>query len=135
MDILAAMLAYLVCAGGIVGALAVAFVAFFSPPGLQPAARAPAQAMAQAMAMTVRPSVVRTVAAAKPPATIERPDGAIAAAAVKTKVAMRDVAIDARQKPLASHKQLRQLFGTERAKRLAYREGSSFESRFLHYDD
>ena len=46
-----------------------------------------------------------------------------------------DVAIDARQKPLLSNAQLRRLADQERAKRLAYRERSSFETRFLHYDD
>ena len=46
-----------------------------------------------------------------------------------------DVAIDARQKPLTSNAQLRRLADQERAKRLAYRERSSFETRFLHYDD
>ena len=58
-----------------------------------------------------------------------------AGAATAASVPPVDIAVDARQQPLMSNAQLRRLADKERARRLAYREGSSFETRFLHYDD
>ena len=135
MDILAAMLAYLVSVSVIVGGLAISCVAFFATPDRPPAMPA------QAVAMVTEQHVVTTVARAKPPAMREpidkrpvdkHPVPGAAKAASEPRI---DVAIDARQKPLLSNAQLRRLADRERAKRLAYRERSSFETRFLHYDD
>jgi len=114
MDILAAMFAYLACVTGIVGALAISLVMFFTPQALQPLPSLPGQ---QVVAMVAKPDPVVTIAAAPP------------AAAPAT------VAADVRQKPFLTPGQMRRLAEKERARRLAFREGSSFETRFLHYAD
>jgi len=144
MDILAAMFAYLVCVTGLVAGLAMSFVIFFSAPGQF--ASAPTQAIVMAArsnqgdAAKILPankiSPVNKVSPLKTIARIGESDGQIAAAAAKSKpVRPPTIAIDARQKPLFSHAVSRRLAERERAKQLAYRERSSFETRFLHFDD
>jgi hypothetical protein len=141
MDILASMLAYLVCVSSVIGALALSFALVFAPPNFLHAA-APSQATAihvtatQATAMVVTPQVVATVAEAKPASEGKPLEQHVAASTPQTAAAAPDgVAADAQQKTLTSRRQLRRLGDTERARRLAYREGSSFEARFLHYND
>jgi|GEM_PF-4426170 len=132
MDILAAMFAYLVCITGIVTGLVMSAVVFFSAPGQFSAPPA------QAIAMAARPNPVGS-SRASPVATtakLNRTGKQIASAGVKAKaVPPRTIAIDVRQKPLFSQAHLRRLAEKERARQLAYRERSSFETRFLHYDD
>lgn len=134
MDILAAMFAYLVCVAGIVAGLVMSFVVFFAPPGeFSPPPT-------QAIAMVARPShisaapvsPVKTVA--KTVATLGGSNKRIAAATA-TPTAVPPVAIDAQQKPLFSPTHSRRLAEKARARQLAYREHSSFESRFLHFDN
>jgi hypothetical protein len=88
--------------------------------------------------MVVRPSQ-GTVAMLSPATTIARlgeTDRQSAAAAAQPKpVPPPTIAIDVRQKPLFSQAHLRRLVERERARQLAYRERSSFETRFLHFDD
>jgi len=125
MDILAAMFAYLVGVAGILGGLALSFVLFFSPPGQISPTPTRAVAMA-ARSDHAAPAPVSTVAKVrashKPIAAAKLPNGSL-------------VAIDARQKPLNSQARLRRLAEKQRARQLAYREHSSFETRFLHFDD
>ncbi len=129
MDILAAIFAYLVCIAGIVTGLAMSFVVFFSAP-------AEFSAPTHAIAMVARPGhdTAARVSPAKTVAKVSGPNKPIAAATA-TPTAVPPVAIDARQKPLFSQAHLHRLAEKERARQLAYRERSSFESRFLHFDD
>jgi hypothetical protein len=135
MDILASMFAYVVCMTGLLTGLIMSFVVFFSTPSQQ------AQAPTGAIAMVATPSSttavkqfaatelpVKTVAKAQ---QMERSETVVANAAA----AQVAVALDARQKSLSSPNRMRRLAEKERARHLAYRERSSFEARFLHYDD
>jgi hypothetical protein len=128
MDILASMLAYLVCVCGIVTGLALSFAVYFGPvqqtatPGHVIAMVAEASAPQMARASTIKPA-----------GGAEPAERKVAAKAKPDAVPM--IAIDARQKPLFSQSRLRRLAAQQRARHLAYRERSSFESRFLHYDD
>jgi hypothetical protein len=130
MDILACMFAYLVSVAGILAGLAMGLMVFFSAPAQQ------STAPRHAVALTAQPSrhdaarsaPVKTVAA------LERAPQQTASIAA-TAVPPRTIAIDARQKPLFSPARLRRLQDRERANHLAYRDRSSFEARFLHYDD
>lgn len=132
MDILAAMFAYLVCVTGIVTGLAMSFVVFFSAPGQFSAP--PTQAIA--MAAMQRPVKTAPASPVETMAKTEHADKQIAAAAAKARaVPTPTIAIDARQKPLFSQARSRRLAEKERARQLAYRGRSSFETRFLHYDD
>jgi hypothetical protein len=138
MDILAAMFAYLVCIAGLVTGLVMSFVVFFSAPGEFSAP--PTNAIAMVAGPSLRPSqspqhgLPAAASSVKTIAKISRSDGQIAAASAKP-AAAAPIAGDARQKPLFSQAHLRRLAEKERAKQLAYRERSSFETRFLHFDD
>jgi hypothetical protein len=136
MDIIASMLGYLVGMTGLVAGLIVSAVIFFSPPNQE--AAAPTGAIA--MLATPRSSTPITEVPAKDPAvetaartqqkeTSTPPavtDGAEIVAAVTPAV---------EQKPASSQSRTRRLAEKERARHLAMREHSSFEARFLHYDD
>jgi hypothetical protein len=127
MDILASILAYLVGVTGIVGALAISFVLFFaSPQALRPLPTTQAEAIE---AVTAKPEPVATIAAAVPAVTQARAFGATES------TASAEIATDVRQKALLTPHQMRRLTEKERARRLALRENSSFEARFLHYAD
>ncbi len=132
MDILAAMFAYLVCIAGLVTGLVMSFVVFFSAPGEFSAP--PANAIAMAATPNLSPNYGSPASAPslKTIAKISRSDGQSVAA---VPAADSPVAIDARQKPLFTRAHFRRLAEKERAKQLAYRERSSFETRFLHFDD
>jgi hypothetical protein len=127
MDILASMLAYLVSVAGIIAALAISFVVYFSTPDQQP------------------PMPANVVAAAKPPLFdmaapaevrgLKQTDLRAASKAEQAKPSLPAVALDAQQKPQTSRAQLRLLVDKDRAKRLASRANTDFETRFLHYDD
>jgi hypothetical protein len=131
MDILASIFAYMVCMAGLLTGLIMSFVVFFSTPSQQ------VEAPTRAIAMIATPSSstavkqsadkefqVKTVAK-----QTDARGGVAAADAAAVQVAL---AADAQQKPLLSPNRMRRL---ERARHLAYRERSSFETRFLHYDD
>ena len=141
MDIIASMLAYLLCMTGVIGGLVLSFMVFFSTPNQLPSQQT--DASAGAIAMVVRPSSVapanqfaikefpvKTVAKADQ-ASDARNRPAVANAAAEQAA----VASGAQQKALLSPKRLRRLAEKERARHLAFRERSSFEARFLHYDD
>ena len=136
MDILAAMFAYLVCIAGLVTGLVMSFVVFFAAPGAFSAP--PTDAIAMVAGANLSPSQSpnhgspSSASSAKTIAKIGRSDGQMAAA---MPAADAPVAIDARQKPLFTQAHFRRLAEKERAKQLAYRERSSFETRFLHFDD
>jgi len=142
MDILAAILAYLVCAAGVVGGLVLSFVIVFTPPALAPDRSQHATAMLAtprvvtvAQAPAARPqAVVKTIAErTAPTAADSTPDKKTVAESAAA--APPIVAADARQRPLFSRNRLRQMAERERARHLAYRERSSFETRFLHFED
>jgi hypothetical protein len=120
MDILAAMLAYLGCVTGIVGALAISFYVYIAPPGQTAAGM-------QTAAVAVGAPKSTALTHLKPITTIAQ-RAQDAAAAVP-------VAADVRQKGQLSHAALRRLAQEQRAKRWAYQQDSSFESRFLSYAD
>lgn len=138
MDIIASILAYFVCMTGIITGLVLSFAVFFSDlsqPSVMPA---------QPTAITVRSNprmiaAVPTVADSKQTnlriktPTNAQDNGHVSAAKTDTPP-QAVVAIDARQKPLFSKSQMRRL-AERRARHMAYREGSGFETRFLHYDD
>ena len=132
MDILASMLAYLVCVVGLVTGLVMSFMAVFAAPGQQ------APLPRHAVAMAGKPSPVNATAASAA-TTIAAVDQtgkhAVSVAAKAATIPPTTIAIDVRQKPLFSPKAMRRLAERERARHLAYRERSSFETRFLHYDD
>ncbi len=132
MDILASVLAYLVCVTGVVTGLVMSFMVLLSVAGLQ--SLLPQQSVAMltkpAMVETARSSPVTTIAKIKQ--TNNRVGAAAAAAESASPVT---VAADARQKSLFSQARLRRLAEKERARHLALRERSSFETRFLRYDD
>ena len=136
MDILAAMFAYLVCIAGLVTGLVMSFVVFFAAPGAFSAP--PTDAIAMVAGPNLSPSQSPSLgspssaSSAKTIAKISRSDGQMAAA---MPAADAPVAIDARQKPLFTQAHFRRLAEKQRAKQLAYRERSSFETRFLHFDD
>ena len=137
MDILAAMFAYLVCIAGLVTGLVMSFVVFFAAPGAFSAP--PTDAIAMVAGPNLSPNQPSpnhgspsSASSAQTIAKIGRSDGQMAAA---MPAADAPVAIDARQKPLFTQAHFRRLAEKERAKQLAYRERSSFETRFLHFDD
>jgi hypothetical protein len=134
MDILAAMLAYLVSVAGIVAALGIACFTLFSTPNQQ--AAMPTDT-ARAALVIVRSGAIETATAdANPEAKIQQIDKpAISGAATVAGNPVTTIAVDARQKPPHSAAALRRLAVKERAKRLAFREGADFETRFLRYED
>ncbi len=132
MDILASMFAYLVCVTGIVTGLVMSFVVFFSTPDPQ------SPTTGRVIAMLAKSSSIQTTrtSAETPTATIEQRDEHVASGAAKAEaMPPMAIAIVARQKPLFSKIHLGRLAAKERARHLAYRERSSFETRFLGYDD
>jgi hypothetical protein len=133
MDILAAILAYLGCVAGLVGALAIAFTVLVSAPD-QPPSAAPVVAR-QSAAMAAKPAAPKvTMASAARPATqpIARPHGA----ATVTPEATPTPPTAAHAKALAVRAQKwRRFVQEERARRWAYQQGPDFESRFLGYAD
>ena len=130
MDILAAMLAYLVSVTAIVGALGIALFVFFAAPDRQ-------TSPVPKTAMVVRPSAMKTAAAvARPESKSENINQRVASSATKPKAdPVTTIAVDAPQQPVMSPARLRRLAAKQRARRLAYREGVDFETRFLHYED
>jgi hypothetical protein len=127
MDILAAMLAYLGCVTGIVGALAISFYVYIAPP------RQAAVPM-QTAALAVKANDIKTGASKSPASTHLKP---VITIAQRTQDAAPTVpvAADVRQKGQLSHAELRRLAQEQRAKRWAYQQDSSFESRFMSYAD
>lgn len=137
MDILAATFAYLVCVTGIVGGLVMSFVIFFASPGQFSLPPTHAAAMAARLEQPpAAPASVKTVAKAaiETAAEASRAGKPVAAAGAKTAAVPRS-AVDAPQKPLDARNHLHRLAKKVRARQLAYREHSSFEARFLHFDD
>jgi hypothetical protein len=143
MDILAPILAYLTCVAGIVGAFVLSVFVVFSTP------ERPAVAQHSAAVASVSPLKTAALADAKKPAVkneqADKPainyvantqnrepaPQAVTAEAASQKLAV----IDARQKTKISRAQWRQIVQQERIRRLAYQQGSDFETRFLGYAD
>ena len=141
MDILAGMLAYVAGIGALFAALAVSFFVFFATP------HEPLQTETQpqnARAMLVRPRTPNKPAAeagAKQTATqsashFDKPAEKHAAAVGSSLTAQATaLARDPQCKHAASAAQTRRLIQEERARRWAYQQDPSFESRFLGYAD
>jgi hypothetical protein len=129
MDILASILAYLGCATGIVGALAISFFVFFSTlnPGAGPK---PAVAIA-AKSDRLQTATVATI----PTAATKQSEQRVAAVAPPQPAAPALVAAVGHRKTHLSRPQLRELVQEERAKRWAYQQDADFEARFLGYAD
>ncbi|MBO0718388.1 MAG: hypothetical protein J2P55_13775 [Rhizobiales bacterium] len=141
MDILAGVLAYVAGIGALFAALAVSFFVFFSTP------HEPAQTATQpqsASAMLVRPSTpkpsarnkraaveTRAKQSARQSANHSEKHEARSPDAAELTASARDIG----RKHAASAAQARWLIQEERARRWAYQQGSSFESRFLGYAD
>jgi hypothetical protein len=129
MDIIASVLAYLISLTGIIAAMAIAFIVYFGPPAQ----------------LASSPSDVNVAVTAKPPlfdmATsaeikgIKKADLRAESKAEKAQQTPPVVALDAQQKPPTSPAQLRKLAEKDRAKRLAERANTDFETRFLHFED
>jgi hypothetical protein len=141
MDILAGVLVYVAGIGALFAGLAVSFFVFFATP------HEPLQTETQpqnARAMLVRPSTPNKPAleaSAKQNATHSASHFEKSAekhtAAADSSVAAQTTASarDPRRKHAASAAQARRLIQEERARRWAYQQDSSFESRFLGYAD
>jgi hypothetical protein len=135
MDIIAAMLAYLTCATGIIGALAIsAFIVFATPDRTE----VPQHVLVpqHALALTAKAN------ATKPTAAVAAKPARVAARVIEHQTPMRSsvvaqsgIAKAARQKAQSARAQLRQMLQEERAKRWAYQQDPGFEARFLGYVD
>jgi hypothetical protein len=140
MDILASMFAYLGCVTGIVGTLALSFYLFFAAPN---------QAQTHSIAMAAKSDVfgksdrlrIASAAQAKPDANVAHAD-----THVVSRVASQDASnvatTDAspataapKKAQLARASLLRRLVQEDRARRWAYQQDPSFETRFLGYAD
>lgn len=126
MDIIASILAYLVSITGIFAAMAIAFIIYFVPPDQQmPEANGAATAQPRLVDMAT-PSEIKG---------IKKTDLRAESRAERAKPVPPVVALDAQQKPQTSPAQLRRLAEKDRAKRLAERANTDFETRFLHFED
>jgi len=140
MDIIASIFAYLVCMTGIVTGLVLSLVVFFSDPNSQSAMPGQLAAMAAMPSAGKTPgkTVVGRIANNKQTDAqlqLKVQANAHVPPAAKADTPQAAIAIDARQKQLFSKSQRRRLAERARARHLAYRDRSSFETRFLHYDD
>jgi hypothetical protein len=115
MDILAAMLVYLASVSGIIAALAISCVLYFSPPQHRTAP------VKQAVAMVVQQSAPK---AAPPP----RPANVAATPPALPQKTAPPTAVTQAQA-------MRRLVQEQRARRWAYQSDASFENRFLGYAD
>jgi hypothetical protein len=138
MDILAGMLAYVAGIGALFAGLAISFSVFFSTPHESRQTQAQPQS---ASAMLVRPSTPNKPAAVEARATqsamqsVGHSEKHAAAAGSPGSAPATASARDVRGKHAQSAAQARRLIQEERARRWAYQQGSSFESRFLGYAD
>jgi hypothetical protein len=135
MDILAAMLAYLGCVTGIVAALAICFVVYFSPIHHAAATKHIAAAHSNALSVT-------TIAQAKAASMTDQHDASVAAAKTdKLDPAVQPASagpapVSIRRKTQLSRTQYyRRQVQEERARRWAYQQDPDFEARFLGYAD
>lgn len=126
MDILGSMLAYLGCVAGIVGALVISFIVYFSPP-------AHSTNIKHAIAMVARPSVAKADQRTHIVTIVAQSTTTPQTATAPPPTA---VAASARPKAQSSRAQaMRRLVEEERAKRWAYQQDPDFETRFLGYAD
>jgi len=134
MDILASMLAYLGCVTGIVAALAVSFVVYFSPLHHAAAMKRVAGAVAHSSALRVT-----TIAQAKLVSTTDQHDTSVTLAKTdkaETAVQSATASVAVRRKTqLSRMPYYRRLVQEERARRWAYQQNPDFEARFLGYAD
>jgi hypothetical protein len=127
MDILTAMLAYLGCVTGLVGALVISFYVYFVVP-------AQLTAPMQTAAVAVKANDIKIGTPKSAAATHLNPVITIARSA-EDATPSAPIAADARQKGQSSPARLRRLAQEQRARRWVYQQDSSFESRFLSYAD
>ena len=132
MDILASMFAYVAGIGALVAGLAVSFFVFFAVP------QEPIQTQAgpqTASAMLVRPSTANKPVTVDPHAKQSASHSEEHAAALPSAAQPTAYGRDFRHKHITSAVQARQLVQEKRARRWAYQQNSSFNSRFLGYAD
>jgi hypothetical protein len=132
MDILAAMLVYLGSVTGIIAALAISFVLYFSPPHR-------ATPVKQSVAMLVRQSTPKAPPLpqyANAGATTERQETQAVSSVARglSPQNTADASSPARIQAMRTQ-YLRRIIQEERAKRWAYQQDPSFENRFLGYAD
>jgi hypothetical protein len=128
MDILAGVFAYVAGIGTLFAGLAVSFFVFFSTPNQ------PLQTQTQpqsATAMLVRPSAPNKAAGAEANANPIAAHSEKQAAAPSPDPGQKF----SRHRASASAARLRRLVQEDRARRWAYQQDPSFESRFLGYAD
>ena len=135
MDILASMLAYLGCVTGIVAALAVSFVVYFSPvhhAAMKHTAATAAHSSALRVTTIAQAKLVSTADqhdTSVTPANTDKVETAVQPASVPAPVAVR------RKIQLSRTQYYRRLVQEERARRWAYQQDPDFEARFLGYAD
>jgi hypothetical protein len=138
MGILAGMFAYVAGIGALFAAIAVSFFVVFATPK-EPVQTQPHSQSANAM--LVRPSLPTKPATVEAHATQSAAQNGShsekhAAIVVSSSAAQpTSTARKHHRKPAASTAQARHLIQEERARRWAYQQDSSFESRFLGYAD
>lgn len=134
MDILAGVLAYAAGIGALFAAVAVSFFIVFATPK-EPVQTQPHSQSANAM--LVRPSPPTKLVTVEAHATQSASHSEKYAAAVVSSSAAQPTttARNHHRKPAVSTAQARQLIQEKRARRWAYQQDSSFESRFLGYAD
>jgi hypothetical protein len=133
MDIIASILAYLGCVTGVVAALAISFMVYFSPVA-QPASAPHAVALA-AKSLPAKSPPTKTVAEAEQKTVPTHPNNRVAPLAKNDATPAAVPTSDVRQKTKMSRAQWNKLVQNERARRLAYQQDPDFEARFLGYAD
>jgi hypothetical protein len=136
MDIIASMLTYLGCVTGIVAALAISVVVYFSPSHHAAAMKHAAATAAHSSALGVT-----TIAQATPASTTDQHDASVTPAKTDkldpaVQPASTPAPVSVRRKTRLSRTQYyRRLVQEERARRWAYQQNPDFEARFLGYAD
>jgi hypothetical protein len=120
MDVLAAMCLYLASIAGIVGALAISFIVYFTPPHHAASAQ-------QTVAMTVQQN-----ASSLGP---QRASGQVVSTVAQSARAKTKTAASPAQVQAMRGQYFRRLVQEGRANRWAYQQDPSFENRFLGYAD
>jgi hypothetical protein len=132
MDILGSILAYLGCLTGLIGALAVSLFLVVAPSSAhRSAVHASAPAAPGSIAIAPDPTAPKLAATATPVQV--NPVVAIAQSAPGFTREMPAAGTPAKKR--LSHANLRRLVQEERARRWAYQQDPSFETRFMSYAD
>jgi hypothetical protein len=127
MDILAAMLAYLGCVGGVIGALVISFMVYFSPPSDQ-------TILVKQSAATAQQIMSKASASRQASTDAQQPDR-VATTLAQNVTPPKPGASSPAQVQAMRAQYVRRLAQEGRARRWAYQQDPSFENRFLGYAD